>query len=83
MSESLFQRTSSFDNRIDPENTMVVTQTHRDPPRIVGKADGPSSSDLNRWYESLRDICERESDGDVDHSQELEDLKDEIYNYLY
>jgi len=83
MGKSLFQRTSSFDDRVDSENTMAVTQTHRDPPRIVAKADGPSSSDLNRWYESLRDICERESDGDVDHSQELEDLKDEIYGYLY
>jgi len=50
--------------------------------RTVTKQDGPSKRDLERWYQALRDICARESDGDVDHSTELEDLKDEIYAYL-
>ena len=84
-SRGLFQRTSSFDDRLDPENTGKVTQLHKgSPPKLLAaKADGPLRSDLERWYESLRDIISRESNGDVDHSTELEDLKDEIYGFLY
>jgi hypothetical protein len=91
-----FQRRSSFDQeayarkewqeRISRprEVRLDVTGKHNQSrAHTVTAADGPLRSDLERWYESLRDIISRESDGDVDHSTELEDLKDEIYGFLY
>lgn len=44
---------------------------------------GPSRPELERWYDTLVDLLDRESNGDVDHTTELTDLRDDIYAYLY
>jgi hypothetical protein len=84
---SLFQRNSSFDQEAYARKIAARKNwpdTTPKPSRTTeSKASVPERSDLNRWYESLRDICARESEGDIDHSTELEDLKDEIYGFLY
>lgn len=77
---SPFQRTSSFDQPV---------VEHR--PRIADRSEKPkatdgslvSREDLERWYRVLLDVLERESDGDMDHTTELTDLRDDIYASLY
>lgn len=44
---------------------------------------GPDNRTLERWYQKINDLIHRESEGDVDHTDELENLRDEIYAYLY
>lgn len=78
--DSLFQRTSSF---APHEHHPVERSRHSETLRVEAKPEGPSRSDLERWYHALLDLLDRESDGDVDHTTELEDLRDEIYAYLH
>lgn len=80
---SPFQRTSSFDHpeRDKSPHTHVISTDL--PPHGMGAKIGPTHDDLERWYRVLNDLSLRESDGDVDHTQELEDLRDEIYAFLH
>jgi hypothetical protein len=77
---SLFQRTSSFDQAMDSGQVPII-RSNQSRKLIDAKATGPERSDLESWYRSLRDICE-EAEGKID-SRALEDVRDEIYGFLY
>jgi hypothetical protein len=74
----LFQRTSSFDEEAYARKEWQERLPDKPTKLIEAKATSPERSDLERWYQALRDICEND-----DHLMELEDLKDEIYGFLY
>jgi hypothetical protein len=81
---SLFQRTSSFDRQHgDPA---LPVHLHSTPPQVakVGASDnGPTRSDLERWYKALNEIAQEPP---FEHRSavwsEIEDIRDEIYAYL-
>ena len=82
----LFQKTSSFDHKeFEQSGELVMGHVvlERAQKVTTAKRDGPSHSELEHWYHALQDIIARESAGDVDHTVELEDVRDGIYQYLY
>lgn len=78
--ERSFQRTSSFDQ---PQGDPALPSPRKKPAQVVSASSGPSREDLEHWYRVTNDLLVRESDGDVDHTQELEDLRDGIYAFLH
>ena len=79
-----FSRTSAFyDQRTspDPEAEKKFSDAKPKPakeePRI-----GPTLTELENWYRTLRDMRERYGEGDMDFGDTLEDLGDEVYSHL-
>lgn len=75
----MFPRTSSFAQVQAP---VSLSPKQADTPPEPAKYRGPEREELERWYDILVDLIERASHGDVDHTVELTDLRDQIYAYL-
>lgn len=80
---SPFQRMSSFAPQQEIEGKPASEMPPESGIPVVSNSPGPDRSQLERWYQTLLDVLDRESDGDVDHTTELTDLRDEIYAHLY
>jgi hypothetical protein len=78
---SPFQRTSSFDQPVVERRPRVADRSEK--PKVPDGDSLVSREELERWYRVLLDVLERESDGDMDHTTELTDLRDDIYARLY
>lgn len=76
-----FQRNSVFTEFL--ESDCSIKPILAKPIQAPKVQEAPSREELGRWYDALVDLIERESDGDVDHTLELTDLRDKIYAYLY
>ena len=74
MSQSPFYQSSSLERVPELVTGQLV------PERTSAKADGPSRSDLERWYETLQTVL-LDLDGKID-SRDLEDVRDAIYEHL-
>lgn len=84
--EKSFQKMSSFYSPPLRESNVPSWLKEADIGYKNDKKDEASIPDrrvLERWYQQINDIIHREGNGDVDHTNELEDLRDEIYAYLY
>lgn len=78
---SPFQRTSSFDQ---PQGAPTLPSPRKESAKVVSAPSaGPSREDIEHWYRVTNDLLVRESEGDVDHTRELEDLRDGIYAFLH
>lgn len=77
---SAFQQKSSF---VSPQTIFHTEKNDRLDRTSDAKQDAPSRSDLERWYDILMRILDEERDGYTNHAEDIQDLRDEIYVFLY